>query len=91
MRLHQPLICAKGASKTHVATYTLRYKNIRYIDRYIFDIFDINDFRYDIGDDQYIIFEPIYRRNIKSVAHTCVNLIFLIKYQRYIGIYQRYI
>ena len=32
----------------------VRDENIRYIHRYIFDISDIYDVRYDIGDNRYI-------------------------------------
>ena len=60
--------------------YRIRDENIRYIHRYISDIFDIGDVLHDIGDDRYIVdisvFRPIYRGNIRSVTHELVSLIF---------------
>ena len=59
---------------------------LQYIRRYISDISDIGDVRHDIDKDRYIVdisvldryigFGPIYRGNIRSVAHAHVNLIF---------------
>ena len=48
-------------------------KNIRYIHLYISDISNINDIRHD---SVMINISPIYRGNIRSVAHVRVSLIF---------------
>ena len=43
-------------------------ENIRYIRRYIFEIFDINDVRYDIDDDRYIIDISVLDRYIMEIS-----------------------
>ena len=40
------------------------------------DISDVGDVRYNIGDDRYIDFGPIYHENIMSVAYAHVSIIF---------------
>ena len=46
----------------------MRDENIQYIRRYIFDISDIGDVRYDIGDDQYIADISVLDRYIMEIS-----------------------
>ena len=43
-------------------------ENIRYIRRYIFDISDIGDVRYDIGNDRYIVDISVLDRYIVKIS-----------------------
>ena len=48
--------------------YRIRDENIRYIRRYISDIFDIGDVRHDIGDDRYIVDISVLDRYIVEIS-----------------------
>ena len=45
-----------------------RDENIRYIRRYISDISDIGDVRYDIGNDRYIFDISVFDRYIMKIS-----------------------